>query len=300
MKRKIVFIILLIFITVCGIIFIFNISKKNTQWILTQYGENQMPQMMCFTIEGNKNGLVVIDGGYEDSKEQVNTILSVAEKHNNIIDAWIITHLDSDHSGVFLNIYKNHPEISIKKIYTSNIPTLEKAKEKTPLEDEWDQFEEFCSLNLDNLTYLNENDKIDDIIGLKLHVLWSYSEWVYENCINLLNNGSLVFKLYGKKENMLFCADTQDEKIEKKLIENHSEELKSNYLQVGHHGNNQFSHEFYKAVSPKIAFFSAPEDLINNVLNVSWYTAGTVKKWLEDDGVIVYSHNTAPNCITIK
>ncbi len=299
MKKKIIFIILIFCIISFGIIFKLNISKENTKWTLTQYGENQMPQMMCFTIEGNNNGLVIIDGGYEDSKKQVNTILSVAEKHNNTIDAWIITHLDSDHSGVFLNIYKNHPEITIKKVYTTNVPTIDKAKEKAPWEEEWKQFEEFCSLNLDNLTYLYENDKIEDIIGLKLNVLWAYSDWVYENCSNLLNNGSLVFKLYGNEESMLFCADTQDKKIETKLMENHKEDLKSNYLQVGHHGNNNFSQEFYKTVSPKVAFFAAPEDLVNNVFNVSWFTAGTIKQWLENDGVTVYLYNTTPNYITI-
>lgn len=299
MKKKIIFIILIFCIISFGIIFKLNISKENTKWTLTQYGENQMPQMMCFTIEGNNNGLVIIDGGYEDSKKQVNTILSVAEKHNNTIDAWIITHLDSDHSGVFLNIYKNHPEITIKKVYTTNVPTIDKAKEKAPWEEEWKQFEEFCSLNLDNLTYLYENDKIEDIIGLKLNVLWAYSDWVYENCSNLLNNGSLVFKLYGNEESMLFCADTQDKKIETKLMENHKKDLKSNYLQVGHHGNNNFSQEFYKTVSPKVAFFAAPEDLVNNVFNVSWFTAGTIKQWLENDGVTVYLYNTTPNYITI-
>lgn len=304
MKKKIILgigIIILLCVFSLGVVYVLSKSNQNTEWNLTQYGKNELPQMMCFTIEGNKNGLVVIDGGYKSSAEDVDRIIKIAEKHKNKIDAWIITHLDSDHAGVFLNVVQNHPEIEIKNVYTSNIPSLEKAKEKAPWETEWDPYEEFVSLNLDNVTFLYENDEIEDIIGLKMKVLWAYSDWIYENSSNLLNNGSLVFKLYGNEENMLFCADTQDKKIEAKLVENHEQDLKSDYLQVGHHGNNLFSEDFYKKqVVPNIAFFAAPEDLINNVNNVSWFTAGTVKKWLEDIGVKVYLHNTTPNSIIIK
>lgn len=304
MKKKIILgigIIILLCVFSLGVVYVLSKSNQNTEWNLTQYGKNELPQMMCFTIEGNKNGLVVIDGGYKSSAEDVDRIIKIAEKHKNKIDAWIITHLDSDHAGVFLNVVQNYPEIEIKNVYTSNIPSLEKAKEKAPWKTEWEPYEEFVSLNLDNVTFLYENDEIEDIIGLKMKVLWAYSDWIYENSSNLLNNGSLVFKLYGNEENMLFCADTQDKKIEAKLVENHEQDLKSDYLQVGHHGNNLFSEDFYKKqVVPNIAFFTAPEDLINNVNNVSWFTAGIVKKWLEDIEVKVYLYNTTPNSIIIK
>lgn len=247
-----------------------------------------------------KVGLVIVDGGYEDSEEQVNNILSVAKKHDNKIDAWIITHLDSDHAGVICNVIKNHSEIKIKNIYTTNVPSLEQAKEKAPWEDEWECYEYFTSLNFKNITYLYENDQVNDIIGLKMDVLWAYSDWIYENSSNLLNNGSLVFKLYGKEESMLFCGDTQAKVVEDKILENHENEIDSDYLQVGHHGNNSFSEDFYKKVSPKAAFFAAPEELINNVANVSWYTADKIKGWLENDGVVVYSYRTSPNVVVIK
>lgn len=275
-------------------------KSKNTSWTVTQYGENNMPQMMCFTIEGNENGLVVIDGGYKNFEEDVNRIIEIANNHNNQIDAWIVTHLDSDHVGVCLNIIDYHPEIKINKIYTPNVPTFEQAKEKYPQETEWENFQEFTALNLENVEWLKENDEIKDIIGLKMKVLWAYSDWVYENCNNLLNNGSLVFKLYGKEESMLFCADTQNPKVEEQIIKKHKSDLKSDYLQVGHHGNNNFSQDFYKLVFPKKAFFTGPKVLIENPDNISWFTAGKVNGWLEEMGVETYCHETAPNVFELK
>ena len=273
---------------------------QNTAWTVTQYGEKNMPQMMCFTIEGNENGLVVIDGGYKDSEEDVNRILEVASKHNNEIDAWIVTHLDSDHVGVCLNIIDYHPEIKIDKIYTTNVPTFEKAQEKFPQETEWEPFQEFTALELDNIEWLKENDEIANIIGLKMKVLWAYSDWIYDNCTNLLNNGSLVFKLYGNEENMLFCGDTQQKVIEEQIMKNHREELKSDYLQVGHHGNNCFSKKFYEEVSPKSAYFSAPKELMENANQISWYTADKIESWLTKRGCQTFCHETAPNSFVMK
>ena len=275
-------------------------KSKNTSWIVTQYGEKTMPQMMCFTIEGNEEGLVVIDGGYKDSEDDVNRIVEIAGKHNNEIDAWIVTHLDSDHVGVCLNIIDYHPEIKINQIYTSNVPTFEQAKEKYPQETEWEPFQEFTSLELENVKWLKENDEIENVIGLKMKVLWAYSDWIYNNCSNLLNNGSLVFKLYGKEENILFCSDTQNQKIEEQITKNHKSDLKSDYIQIGHHGNNNFSQEFYKTVSPKKAFFAGPLELVENRDNISWFTADKIKGWLEEQNVEIYCHETSPNVFELK
>lgn len=300
MKKKIVVVLIFILMLLLVLSYeVLNYAQENSSWKITQYGDNDGAQMMCFTVEGNKNGLVIIDGGYEDSEEQVENLKKVISQHNNKIDAWIITHLDSDHAGVFLNIYQNCPEIQIEKIYTANIPDLELAKEKAKWMTTWKTYEDFCNLDLKNLQCLSENDIIDNIIGLKMEVLWSYSDWVYKNSANLLNNGSLVFKLYGKNENMLFCADTQSKNIGDVIIQRHKDNLKSDYLQVAHHGNNSFTDEFYNIVSPKTAFICAPDSLINNIDNISWFTVGDIKKKLEDSGVTIYSDNTSPNTIII-
>ena len=82
---------------------------------------------------------------------------------------------------------------------------------------------------------------------------------------------SIVFKLYGNEESLLFCGDIQHRALGRFLLENYKDKLKSDYLQVPHHGNNYMGIQFYKAVSPKIALFSAPDWLIYNFYDVPWY-----------------------------
>lgn len=312
MKKKFLIIILIIALII-GSYFVININKKNnfvvnnlinenenTSWKITQFGSNNDNQMMCFTIEGNKDGLIIVDGGYENSDYNFSNLQSVIQKHNNKVDAWIITHLDSDHAGVLVNVLKNHNDIDIKKIYTTNYPDFELAKEKAPWEGEWEQYLYFSSLDMENIELLSEGDRIDNLIGLKMNVLWAYSDWVGENSTNLLNNGSLVFKLSGQKQSILFCGDTQSIEICNKIIENHSKELDSDYLQVGHHGNNWFSEDFYDLVSPEVAFICAPDSIKNNVNNISWYTVDKIVEMLESKGVKILSDSTSPNIVTIK
>ena len=61
-EKKILLIICIIMILLI-IASIYFINNKNTEWKITQYGDNEGAQMMCYTIEGNKNGLIIIDGG---------------------------------------------------------------------------------------------------------------------------------------------------------------------------------------------------------------------------------------------
>ena len=274
----------------------------NTEWKITQYGDEEN-QMMCYIIEGNNNGLAIVDGGYYHNDSQAEYVRNKIISHGGKVDAWIVTHFDSDHAGVFETIEETNPDFKIENLFVQDVPyDMEMLKENAPWEDEWDCFERFQNNNYTNIEKINKVHSGDEFefMELRMKVLSSYDEWIDKEMNNLLNNGAILFKLYGKEESMLFCADVQDKKIEKYITENYKEDLPSDYIQVGHHGNNSFSKEFYKLVNPKKAFFSAPTWLMDNISNIDWFTVGTIRKWLEDDGVEIYWHNTAPNEFTLK
>lgn len=258
-------------------------------------------QMMCFTIEGNKEGLVIIDGGYENNDDQHNFLMSKIKNHKNTVDAWIITHFDSDHGGEFVRIANSEEDnVKIKKVFVSDTPTdMNLLKENAPYETEWNIYEKYLQMNLPQKVKVHPKDKFN-FIGLKMKVLSSYEPWIDEKTDNLLNNGSIVFKLYGNKESLLFCGDIQAKIISEYLLDNYKNDLKSDYLQVPHHGNNYMGEEFYKTVSPKVAFFCAPDWLMENRNNVSWFTVKENRKSLEDLGAKIYWHNTSPNILKFK
>ena len=110
----------------------------------------------------------------------------------------------------------------------------------------------------------------------------------------------MVFKLYGNSESILFTSDIQAEKLGNEIIKNFRDELKSDYLQVPHHGNSKISNEFYDLVNPKEAIFCSPYWIFTNPNNISWYTASDVRNYLESIGVKCVANDTNPNVIIMK
>ena len=278
---------------------LYKLEEDVESWKITQYGDNEGDQLMCYTVESD-DGLIIIDGGYEDSEELIETLKEKIAEYDNHIDAWIITHFDSDHCGAFKTIYTElKDEITIDHIYTQGTPNISVAKESASwyTDEEWELYEWFVNLSEKEIVEIGFET---EIIGLKFEVLSVYDDWMDDELSNLLNQGSMVFKLYGNEQSMIFMADAQSTEIEEFLIENYEDRLSSDYIQVGHHGNNSFSDEFYDIVNPDIALFSAPEWVIENTNNVSWYQAPHLWEYLQSIGAKTYYFASSPVTITLK
>jgi len=288
-----------IFVQKKAIIYQKKHSIGNTKWTITQFGDNVGSQMMSFTIEGNKNGLVIIDGGYQDNNEQYEFLIEKIKKNNNVVDSWIITHFDSDHGGQFIRIVKEK-DIKIKSVYVPDTPEdMELLKENAPFENEWEVYEEYLKLDIPQVVKVHPGDTFK-FIDLKMNVLCSYEDWIDQKTDNLMNNGSIVFKIYGNRENLLFCGDVQNKAIEDYLLQRYGPNLKADFLQVGHHGNNNFDEAFYRTVSPRFTFFCAPDWLMENKRNETWYTVKENRALLEKLGAKTFWYNTSPNILEFK
>lgn len=279
-----------------------NFNKKNSSWKITQYGNENGGQLMSYTIEGNNNGLIIVDGGYENDEEMLDILNNMIQKHDNKVDAWILTHFDTDHAGAYMSIQEINKNLKVNKLYVQDTPNLEtcKANANWYTDEEWNLYERYLNLNIEEKEFLHTGDVLKDIIGLRLEVLFAYENWVDEKTNNLLNNGCIIFKLYGNKESILFCGDAQDKLIGDYLIEKYGDKLKSTYLQVPHHGNNDFVDEFYKIVNPEVAFFPAPKWIMFNENNIEWFTAPYHWELLENMGAKVYYFNMNEISVTMK
>lgn len=95
--------------------------------------------------------------------------------------------------------------------------------------------------------------------NLYLDILWPNSKTVIKE--NILNNNSLVCKMYYKNFSILFTGDIEElaeSEILKKYIGNNI--LKSTILKVAHHGSKTSStEEFLNLVRPNIAIIGVGE-----------------------------------------
>ena len=106
-----------------------------------------------------------------------------------------------------------------------------------------------------------KSQKIQIEKDLFFNILWPReSNFINEN---ILNNNSVVAKLYYKNFSILFTGDIE-EIAEKEILENYKNNLQllnSTILKVGHHGSKTSSiPEFIEAVKPKIALIGVGEN----------------------------------------
>ena len=73
---------------------------------------------------------------------------------------------------------------------------------------------------------------------------------------------------------------------------------RSDYIQMGHHGNGGLKSDFYKAVEAKGAFFDAPDWLMND--RSGRYTTLKNTYLMASNGAEIYSFSPTPKPIVLK
>lgn len=255
-----------------------NINKIE----LIQLSPQTKGQMMGYIIKTKNDKMIVIDGGLgEDAKN----LLKYIQNHDNKVDYWFLTHNHNDHAGAFVEIMKSD-DVQVDNIYVS-------LNEK-----EWYQVNEptraeFSEALIDTLNEekikdkvkspeLNEIINIDDI---NVEILGIRNPEFTENPGN---EQSMVIKFDTGKTKILILGDT-GEKSSEKLLLNQKDKLKSDIVQMAHHGQAGATEELYKAVNPTICLWPTPEWLWNND-NGNGYGSGNwktleVRKWIDNIGV---------------
>lgn len=260
--------------------------------IITQYADDSGNMAMFYTIESSGD-LWIVDGGWEANAGQVR---SVIDEKGGKVKGWILTHPHEDHIGAFNEIYPDLQGIEIEEIYTIDMD-YDVYQENAQEWDNFPVFDTFYNLVADaeNITYLHTGDTYS-FNGMQIEVFNAYDDTTIEYSTDLPNEGSLVFKVSGKTDSMLFCSDTYDDCLCSKVMNEFGDKVKSTYLQMGHHGNHSVTEEFVSRVQPKAAFFDAPQWLIEGE---NFDTQKNID-YVESIGAEVYTCMTAPNRVVMK
>ncbi len=285
---------ILALILITAVVLCMTIWPGGIRYYVTQYADATGLQAMFYTIESNRGDLVIIDGGNAGNEDYLREII---RKKGGHVDAWIVTHPHPDHVGAFNRLW-DEIKGDVDMVYTVELDYnayREKARE-------WDGFEEYERFleymeGDDRLTYLHTGDE-PEICGLQCKVFSAYDSWVNQNSGDLCNDGSLMLRVANKEESILFCADI-GQVMSDKIIQEYGEELKCDYIQMGHHGNGGLSEEFYRLTRPKAAFFDAPEWLMNPAEGLN-YTTPAKRELMESMGAEIFYYKTAPNRIELK
>lgn len=273
---KITAILILIILTICTCLYI---KRRNNYIKITQFSPTTQRQMMGYAIKTINGKIVVIDGGLKEDAKQLEEYI---KNNGGEVEAWFITHPHIDHAGAF-EIISQNDEIKINKIYMSveekNWYLTNEPSRTVDIEEFFKIIEQEKTTSKIVEPQLNETVKIDNItvkiLGIKNPEITN----------NAINNSSMVIQVQVNQKKILFLGDTGTESSEK-LIKNQGEKLKSDIVQIAHHGQAGATEELYKIVNPKICLWPTIDWIWDNIENGK-KNAGSLKtmetrQWIEN------------------
>ena len=240
-------------------------------------------QMMSFVIKSKNGKLIVVDGGLPaDAPHLVDTIT----QYGGEVSAWILSHPHSDHVGAFTKIVEDgYDGIKIDAVYY-NIreqawyDTFEKYRAKTV-----EEFRNAIGKLPDGVSHITNKGEVYWVDGISINIL-NNPYWIESNSIN---NSSIAFRMDFDGTRVLFLGDMGYKAGDALKAEVPASELKSDIVQMAHHGQYGVSKEVYQIIAPKVAMWNTPQWLWDNDggsgYNTGSYKTLEVRSWMEELGV---------------
>ena len=239
-------------------------------------------QMMCYVIKTDGGKVIVIDGGHRNQWQELYRIL---EKVGFTVDTWFLTHIHCDHFNAIIELLENHPEIKVNQLIRNRNESILGYLNEGDLKEinRWYDFEAKTDIPLVEAK-LSQKITVDnvelEILGIENPELTS----------NIINNQSMVIRMTDGDFSVLFLGDLGVEGGEK-LLFTQGEKIKSDCVQMAHHGQRGVAKEIYEAIGPKYALWPTPKWLWDNTKYLGEPGQGPFKTpevigWMQELGTV--------------
>lgn len=250
-------------------------NSKFTLWqIPSQIGSIGM----SYVLRTGSGRIIVFDGGWAEEAGYMRGFLGA---FGNRVDAWFLSHPHDDHAGVLLEVLKDPRDIAIDTLYQSS------------LDPEWYAVYEpdFADFSRSYYAAVEQSGvkSIEAQIGMTIEIdgvlfeILSIKNPEFEE--NPYNNQSVVVKVTDSEKSVLFLGDLGEEAGRKLLAGPMAGKVRSDYVQMAHHGQNGVDEDFYRAVDPSYCLWPTPEWVYENATeagpNTGILTTMQTRDWVK-------------------
>lgn len=251
MKRRKIFLIILIIIVTTACIYLGYRTRYQSRLIVTQLaGEGN-----GYIIETEKHNLIIIDGGTNNDSERIKEIIK--EKGNPTVLAWFLTSPENNKSGALCEILNSDSEIKIENIYMSFISYGE-WYQNLGLEPE--ELEKIYSTL--NCIYADKNRDI--VREMERRTQYQFDNYFItplevkdeeQFAADNLSNQTTILKVDNTFKNVIFIGDAGEEKVHY-FKENDQDQFDCDYLQFSENKIISAGKEIFNAIKPKNTLIS--------------------------------------------
>lgn len=216
---------------------------------------------------------VIIDSGSrnEGNADHVRiwNLLNKLNKRSDgkiIIRNWFITHCHADHILVFEEFCKAYgSKVTIEKYCECVVPESVCYNAKNPSYHVIKGFVEKANESVTNgfdMIMLHTGMKFS-MYGVDFEILYTIED-LYPQRLRYFNNSSTVIRISTGTGSVLITGDIYTE-ASNILVSRYPTALKSDIVQISHHGNQGATKAFYDAVAPEVALWPTSETLFSRL-----------------------------------
>lgn len=215
---------------------------------------------MSYVVRLSDGSFIAVDGGYADGAEELyKTLCTLNGSSDNIhVRAWILTHSHSDHYTAFGEFSKKYADKTtldyVMYSPVKNVPNCDKYLTDT-LKNDIQSFKgaKLCGVHT-GMSF--------DFGELTLEILISPEQLYKATAPDDFNETSAVFRITSSNGSMIFLADSGINAANW-LIEAYGDALKSDMVQISHHGCETTPSELYDKIEAAVCFWPCDESLFN-------------------------------------
>jgi len=257
-----------------------NRTQDFSLWQLEPFNEEVQ---MGYILKADDGNIIVVDGG---GILTAPTLEAYIEQLGGTVHTWILSHPHLDHIGAFLEIL-NNKKVKIGGIVHVPLPVAWVEENEAITVELLKQYNSAVAASNAEKMSVEVGDSFELAEGVRMSVLNAFNENITQNAVN---NSSLVFTLESASKKILFLGDLGVKGGSDLLARTDSLVLKSNYVQMAHHGQQGVDKAFYKAVEAEYALWPTPKWLWENRADGQGYNTGNfmtfeVRAWMDELGI---------------
>ncbi len=243
-------------------------------------------QILSCMIVTNDGSIIMVDGGFGDDAD---FLTEQIEQRGGHVSAWLITHPHADHAGALYRILQNEDrrhekglprKIEIDAIYYAmGEPDWYSQNDPDEASIAHSLIGEFAGMpqSVTHPVHLGETFEVDTATIQVLNDRYDKA------VLKTGNNAGIVYKVTLNGVSILFLGDMAQEGADHLVANIDPSILKSDIVQMTHHGQADVNKAFYEYISPSICLWPTPDYIWSN--RDGSYTIDQTKQWMNELGV---------------